>query len=211
MARELALATRAIGKTAKGRNRRIGKGKTSSSSANFHSDDDNSNNNNDDDDDNDNDNNNKNKNDNQCKAPTKDAAPDLSRDASILPGALKCFKDQKTGKKGLNNKLKVYSKSSSLRISRKDYNAFNAKSSQIDANAETLDLITKNTIASSHKWLWLMANGHNLLLYGLGSKRKLVDAFVREKLTGEGNLCVPYYHCCYYYKPILRILNYYTK
>ncbi|XP_071484037.1 origin recognition complex subunit 2-like [Diadema antillarum] len=61
--------------------------------------------------------------------------------------------------------------------------------------------------ASFNKWMYHLSNGYNLLLYGLGSKRRLLDAFCSEMIPDFSRIVINGYFPSLTIKSILNAIS----
>lgn len=165
---DFTMATRAPGKNARGQNRRVGKGK-------------------------------------KCSASETDAAAnpvprkkglaavdsntmelaDKSRGLAILPGAETLFRAQRLGSKGLRVASKKHSQRSSIMPSKVELDAFEASLDLLDPLASDRDQLLRGYMKGAHAWLWQLQLNFSVLLFGVGCKAKLLQAFCKDYLVGE--------------------------
>ena len=155
-------ATRQTGKDAKGHNKRIGKGKRSSHE-NYKVI----------------------QKDNSKKSSNADDENQLLS-ANSLPGALKCFKDQKTGSVGIRKKLILQANDKSIDITYDDYELYHNKIQHfLNPNTNNFNNLLKTYLSNGNEWLWKLSCNFNLLLFGIGSKINLIKKFALRYLDGE--------------------------
>jgi hypothetical protein len=155
-------STRAIGNNAKGAKRRIGKSKKSSLD------------------------------DADLKPKAKQrktSKEDGAEQASVLPtnsGAAAFFRNQDRGSKGIRRIVQEETVSSEdLRISKEVYKGFYEEAGEFDPNKAYTDKIASDFDDKSLGHMWALLSKHNVLLYGLGNKRRLMQRFAQEMLSGE--------------------------
>ncbi|KAJ1426737.1 origin recognition complex subunit 2-domain-containing protein [Ochromonadaceae sp. CCMP2298] len=162
---DYAPATRVTGNNAKGNKRRIGKGKKSSlDDADLKP---------------------KAK---KRKSSAEDGASG-KQPASALPttsGASAFFRNQERGSKGLRRNIQEAAASGEdLRITREMYKGFYEEAREHDPNNVYTDRIASDFAAKNLDRLWTLLSRHNVLVYGLGDKRRLMQSFAQEVLAGE--------------------------
>lgn len=166
------MATRAPGKNAKGHNRRVSKGKRSSAA-----------------------------NDEEEGAvpdpPGRKKRTADARDGSavgitgkpsglaILGGAETLFHAQRVGSKGVRASIKKHSQRSAITPSRVELDAFERLVSQFDPLTAPREALFKAHLRRAYMWLWQLQLNFSVLLYGVGSKVRLLNTFAKDYLSGE--------------------------
>lgn len=103
-----------------------------------------------------------------------------------LPGAGVFFKNQKAGSKGMRMKLQTaLSSGEVLQVSDADYQLFYETTRLNDPNCEYVKKLLDQYNELNKNLMWSLLSDCNILLIGLGSKRKLVGNFVVSMLDGE--------------------------
>lgn len=171
------VATRAPSKNAKGHSRRLGKGKRSSDdgSGNVTAEDAGS-----------------------RKAKTRRTTggaggtthQEMNTMNPVLPGAAQLFQAQRTGSKGLRAASKANSGRESLMPTPMVYQSFLQVVHKADPLYDSRRRLQAFYLKHSKAWLWQLQLNHNLLFFGIGCKRKLLEQFAEDSLDGEDVLMI---------------------
>ena len=174
----MVFATRAPGKNAKGRDRKLGKGKRASA--------------NDEVVDNERPKSRAKKADMNAEAATNQIAPLTGKGSThpMLAGAETLFRAQRVGSKGLKDASRRHSQRSAIMPSDSEFRAFTQSLDDVDPIAEDKEVLLKCHLKNEFDWLWRIQLNFNLLLYGVGCKEKLLNSFIKECLTGEDVLII---------------------
>ena len=107
-----------------------------------------------------------------------------------FPGAKELFVSQRKGSKGLRVATKRNEKRHSLMTSSVEQVIFNRCLQKIDpqngVKAELLEFYKSHFL----EWLWTLQLNFNLLLFGIGSKRALLEQFSNQHLNGDDVLSI---------------------
>lgn len=110
--------------------------------------------------------------------------------ATALPGAKQFFDNQKKGAKGIRLAKQAHSKRRSLIPTNSEFSEFTKTTQKLDPNISTRHERMKFYESLFLNWLWLLQLNYNILLYGVGSKTKLLKHFVSTHLIGEDVLMI---------------------
>jgi hypothetical protein len=110
--------------------------------------------------------------------------------ATALPGAKQFFDNQKKGAKGIKLAKETHSKRRNLIPTNSELEEFSKTGQKLDPNISTRRERMKFYESLFINWLWLLQLNYNLLLYGVGSKTKLLRHFVDTHLNGEDVLMI---------------------
>lgn len=101
-----------------------------------------------------------------------------------LSGTIKCFQNQIRGSVGIRGDVKKQSASNQISIANKDYQLYYDKIQNIldPLYSDISRLIESYVINKGKEWIWKLACNFNLLLYGIGSKNKIIDGLIKYYL-----------------------------
>lgn len=97
-------------------------------------------------------------------------------------GASKHSKDERTKKKANRSSQS----SGSLKFTSEKHDIFDSRiKDELNPDKSKLDDLLKSYLSSNaSEWCWLLSCNFNLLLFGVGSKRNLVERFITHHLSG---------------------------
>lgn len=125
----------------------------------------------------------------EATATKKSKAGNASEDApageaaSADNTALHFFKNQHYGSKGIRAELKRAAELGPFRMDASKYYQFFEAQDALDPLRDTYkSRLSRDT---AYEWLWLGVSNANILVYGVGDKRLLLDDFMSNFLQGE--------------------------
>lgn len=122
---------------------------------------------------------------------TKKMKPDESEPAAIsclptLPGAGSFFQSQKAGSKGMRVKIQTALYTGEvMQVSEEDYHTFYDSTRYNDPNQAYLSDTLKFHETNNVNIAWTLLSDCNVLMFGLGSKKKVIQDLVATWLNGE--------------------------
>ena len=122
---------------------------------------------------------------------TKKVKLDDSEPASVsclptLPGAGSFFQNQKAGSKGMRVKIQTALQSGEvMQVSEEDYRTFYDSTRYNDPNQMHVSETLKHNEKSNESTAWTLLSDSNVLMFGLGSKKKVIQDLVHNWLDGE--------------------------
>ncbi len=122
---------------------------------------------------------------------TKKTKSDENEPASVsclptLPGAGSFFQNQKAGSKGMRVKIQTALHSGEvMQVSEEDYRTFYDSTRYNDPNQIYVSEALKHHEKNNESTAWTLLSDSNVLMFGLGSKKKVIQDLVRNWLDGE--------------------------
>ena len=171
----LRVATRAPSKNAKGHSRRLGKSKRSSDDGTGELPDREKG---------------KNKSRRTGAGGEVSALQEMNSMNPVLPGAAQLFQAQRTGGRGLRAANKAHSGREALMPSDIVYRKFQQVVPKIDPLFDVRCRLQTSYLQGRMHWLWQLQLNFNLLFFGVGCKRKLLEQFAEDSLEGEDVLLI---------------------
>lgn len=114
------------------------------------------------------------------------AVPEESDMMPSLAGASSFFRNQRVGSKGIKVKIHdAVQNGEILQITTQQYNSFLDVASAVDPNRQHVEYLSNQHANQLHNLMWLLLTGHNALIYGTGSKQKLIKLLVHDYIAGE--------------------------
>lgn len=117
----------------------------------------------------------------------EDRGPTVDSEAMpSLPGANSFFHNQRVGSKGIKGKIQdAVENGELLQITQAQFDAFLELAATQDPDRPFIEQMRKQHVKILPNLTWLLLTDRNLLLYGIGSKQRLLRELVHSFLTGE--------------------------
>jgi len=108
----------------------------------------------------------------------------------LLQGAEDLFRAQRTGSRGLKAANRKHAQRAGLFPSREQLQEYRRKLSSRDPLFGNREELAASHLEAWGDWLWYLQLNFNLLFFGVGCKRELVESFVADRLGGEDVLSI---------------------